>query len=110
MAKFYGPVGYVADTETGLDIHTNKPVERLYRGDLVKNNRRLDKGEGVNDDVTIGNRISIVADAYAYEHIFEMRYVKWMGVCWKISNVDVERPRLILSLGGVYNGETEEEP
>ena len=109
MAKFYGPVGYVVDTETGLDIHTNKPVERLYRGDLVKNNRRLDKGEGVNDDVTIGNRISIVADAYAYEHIFEMRYVKWMGVCWKISNVDVERPRLILSLGGVYNGETEEE-
>ena len=110
MAKFYGPVGYVVDTETGLDIHTNKPVERLYRGDLVKNNRRLDKGEGVNDNVIIGNRISIVADAYAYEHIFEMRYVKWMGVCWKISNVDVERPRLILSLGGVYNGETEEEP
>ena len=106
MAKFYGPVGYVEDRITGLDIHTNMPVERLYRGDLIKNNRRLEKGEGVNDDVTIGNQISIVADPYAYEHVHDMRYVKWMGVNWKITSVDIQFPRLILSLGGVYNGET----
>ena len=110
MAKFYGPVGYVVDTVTGLDIHTNVPVERFYRGDLLENNRRLENGEGVNDNVTIGNKISIVADAYAYGHINDMRYVKWMGVCWKINLVDVKRPRLILSLGGVYNGETAKTP
>ena len=107
MAKFYGPVGYVEDRVTGLDIHTNAPVEMMYRGDIEKNGRRLENGEGVNDNVTIGNTISIVADAYAYEHIHAMRYVKWMGVAWKVTSVDVKRPRLILSLGGVYNGETE---
>lgn len=110
MAKFYGPVGYVEGQETGLDIVTNVPVEKLYRGDIEKNTRRLEKGEGVNDDVTINNTISIVADPYAYQHMHAIRYVKWMGVAWTVTSVDVKYPRLILSLGGVYNGETEEQP
>ena len=106
MPKFYGAVGYVEDRVTGLDVHTNIPVERMYTGDVERNSRRLENGTGVNDDVTISNTISIVADAYAYEHIHAMRYVKWMGTAWKVTLVDVKRPRLILTLGGVYNGET----
>lgn len=106
MPKFYGAVGYVEDRVTGLDIHTNIPVEHMYTGDVERNGRRLENGTGVNDDVTISNTISIVADAYAYEHIHAMRYVKWMGTAWKVTLVDVKRPRLILTLGGVYNGET----
>lgn len=108
MAKFYGAVGYVED-ETVNDVTREVPVERFYKGDLIKNNRRLEKGEGLNDDVTISNQISIVADPYAYSHIFAIRYVRWMGACWKVSTVDVESPRLILTLGGVYNGETAEQ-
>lgn len=104
MAKFYGLVGYVEDMKID-DVTREIPVERYYKGDLVKNTRRLEKGEGLNDNVTISNRISIVADPYAYEHIFAMRYVRWMGANWEVSEVDVEPPRLILTLGGVYNGE-----
>lgn len=107
--KFYGPIGFVEDQVTGLDIHSNVPVEHSYRGDLLENNRRLEKGEGVNNDVTIGNTISIVADPYALEHFHNMRYVKWMGVSWIVSKVDVKYPRLIISLGGVYNGEVARE-
>lgn len=106
MAKFYGAVGYVEDVETVPDVHVEKPVERMYRGDLVKNNRRLQNSEYLNDDVTISNSISIVADPYALNHIHALRYVKWMGVAWKVTNIETEYPRLILSLGGVYNGET----
>lgn len=105
MAKFYGAVGYVETVETGLDIFTNVPVERMYRGDIEENGRRLENGEGVNDDVTITNRVSIVADAYAYQHMHALRYVKWMGVAWKAVSVNAKRPRLIITLGGVYNGE-----
>ena len=108
MAKFYGIVGYIVDEETAVDVITEKPVERYYKGDLVKNNRRLEAGVGLNDDVTLGNQISIVADPYALSHIFALRYVKWMGSYWKVTNVDVQTPRLILSLGGLYNGETAE--
>ena len=108
MARFYGVVGYVIEKETALDVTDEKPVERYYKGDLVKNNRKLDQGVGKNDDVTISNQISIVADPYALSHIFAMRYVRWMGTNWKVSNVEVQHPRLILTLGGVYNGETAE--
>lgn len=110
MAKFYGAVGYVEVQETGLDIYTNVPVERMYRGDIEENSRRLENGEGVNDDVKINNRVSIVADAYAYQHMHALRYVKWMGVAWKATSVVSKRPRLIITLGGVYNGEIKRDP
>ena len=105
MARFYGPVGYIVE-ETANDITKEVPYERFYKGDLVSNNRRLEQGIGVNDDIKINNQISIVADPYALSHIFAMRYVKWMGSAWKITNVDVQTPRLILTLGGLYHGET----
>lgn len=108
MAKFYGAIGYIVETESedNPDCTFEKPVEKFYKGDLVKNNRRLESSDEANDNVTISNQISIVADPYALSHIFAMRYVKWMGTAWKVSTVDVETPRLILTLGGVYNGET----
>lgn len=106
MAKFYGAVGYVEDQQGAVDVTVEVPVERMYKGDLIKNSRRLENGIGLNDDVTISNQISIVADPYANNHIHAMRYVKWRGVAWKVVSIDVEPPRLILTLGGVYNGET----
>lgn len=108
MAKFYGAIGYIAEVETALDVTENKPIERMYKGDLLRNSRRLENGQDVNDDISISNQISILADPYANNHIHDMRYVKWRGTTWKVNTVDVEPPRLILSLGGVYNGETAE--
>lgn len=106
MAKFYGAVGYIEDRETAVDVHVPSPIERMYKGDLVKNNRRLESGIGLNDNVNISNQISIIADPYANSHFHAIRYVKWRGICWKVSLVDVQPPRLVLTLGGVYNGPT----
>ena len=106
MAKFYGPIGYAVDRDGAVDVIEERPVERYCKGDLVKNNRRLDGSQQINDDVTVNNQISIVADPYALSHFFAIRYVKWQGVAWKVTNVDVQTPRLILTLGGVYNGQT----
>lgn len=106
MARFYGIVGYIETVETSPDVFTEKPVERFYKGDLLENSRRLDNGQGLNDNVTISNQISIVSDPYADSHIHAMRYCKWRGTAWKVTSVKVQAPRLILTLGGVYNGET----
>ena len=106
MAKFYGAVGYIETTEDAPDVFVEHATERMYKGDLVRNNRRLEKGIGLNDDVTISNTISILADPYANNHIHAIRYVKWRGVAWKISSIDVEPPRIVMTLGGVYNGQT----
>lgn len=110
MAKFYGPVGYAETQETAPGVWTEVISERAYRGDIIRNTRRLDGSEYLNDNVSVQNQISIVADAYAYEHFFDIRYVRWMGADWKVSSVEVQRPRLILTLGGVYNGDPSRTP
>jgi len=104
MAKFYGVIGYAETIETTPGVWTEVITERTYSGDVVKNSRRYQSGESLNDNLTISNEISIVADPYAYGNFYAMRYIKWMGVSWKITNIDVQRPRLTLTIGGVYNG------
>jgi hypothetical protein len=103
--KFYGVVGYGEQKKFPGGVYRDELVEYKYYGDVIKNTRRLVEGEKVNDDLAVQNSISIVADAYANEHFFAIRYVEWMGSLWKVAEVTVERPRLVLRLGGIYNGE-----
>lgn len=104
MAKFYGAIGYAKTVETMPGIWTEQITERDYYGDVIKNSRRLQSSDKVNDDVNISNQISIVADPYAINNFHSMRYAEFMGAKWKISDVEVQYPRLLLTLGGLYNG------
>lgn len=104
MAKYRGRVGYGEQIETAPGVHEDVITERTYFGDIIRNSRRLLNGEKVNDDLSVGNSISILADGYANDHFFAIRYVEWAGSLWKVSEVEVQRPRLVLRLGGVYNG------
>lgn len=104
MAKFYGPIGYGESVESVPGVWGDVIIELPAYGDVLRNSRTLREGAQINDDLTVGNSISIVADAYANEHFFAMRYIKWAGALWTVANVDVQSPRLILRLGGVYNG------
>lgn len=107
MAKFYGEVGYGETVETSPGVWVDQITEIAYFGDVIRDARYLKESEsGVNQNLSVGNSISIVADPYANEHIFAMRYVRWMGTLWTISMVEVQSPRLLLRLGGVYNGPT----
>lgn len=103
--RFYGVVGYGVEVESVGGVWTKSIHEVSYFGDVLKNTRRLqDNGEKVNLDITVGNTISIVADAYANDHFFAIKFVEWAGALWTVSEVTVERPRLLLRLGGIYNG------
>lgn len=104
--KFYGVIGYAINAEVRPGVYEDVVTEKNYYGDVVRVSRRLQDGEKMNDDLSVGNSISIIADAYANEHFHAIRYVRWAGTLWKVSNIDVESPRLILRLGGVYNGPT----
>lgn len=104
MAKFYGVIGYAATVQTEPGIYEEQIVEIEYMGDVLRNTRRLREGSKINDDITISNQISIIADPYASNNFHAMRYVTFMGAKWKVSEVDVQYPRLILTLGGLYNG------
>lgn len=106
MARFYGEVGYGETVEAAQGVWEDVVVEYNYYGDVFRNTRKLREGESINDDLSVGNSISIVADEYANEHFFAIRYVKWAGVLWRVTDVEVQSPRLLLRLGGVYNGPT----
>ncbi len=103
MAKFYGSIGYAETVKTSPGIHEETIVEYPYYGDFIRNTRQLQTGESLNDDVNVANEISIIADPFARENFFRMRYVVFMGAKWKISKVEVGYPRLILTIGGLYN-------
>ena len=104
MAKFYGNIGYIKTVEVDPGIWDEQVIEHPSYGDVERNTSRYQSSGGVNDDINISNIISIVADPFANENFQHMRYVVFMGTKWKITNVEVKYPRLILTLGGVYNG------
>ena len=102
--KFFGPVGYGQSVEGAPGVWSDSITERPYYGDVVRNSRRLSSGDSLNDDLSVSNSISIVADAYALDNFFAIRYVKWNDVYWKVREVEIQHPRLILRIGEVYNG------
>lgn len=103
--RFCGVIGYGETRETEEPgVYEEVVTERTYFGNVERNTRKWEQGDKVNDDLNVNNLISILADAYANEHFFNIRYVRWMGARWKVTNVEVQRPRLILTIGGVYNG------
>lgn len=103
MAKFYGVVGYADSVETSPGVWTEQITERPYYGEMLRTTRRLRTDSKVNDDVNVSNELSIISDPFANMNFFAMRYVEFMGAKWKITDVSVQHPRLILTIGGLYN-------
>lgn len=105
MAKFYGAIGYAETVETTPGVWKEQITERKYYGELIRNTRRLQTADQLNDNINVANEISIVADPFAIHNFHSMRYVEFMDAKWKISSVEVRYPRLILTVGGLYNNE-----
>lgn len=107
MNKFYGAIGYAVMEEVSPGVWSEAIFVRNYSGDVIRNTRQLQASETLNDNLNISNQISIVADPFAYENFHSIRYVEFMGTKWKINNIEVQYPRLILSMGGVYHEESQ---
>lgn len=105
MAKFYGKIGYSTTVEAVPGVWEEQIAEHQYYGELVRNIRKLQGSEYLNDNINIANEVSILADPFAYENFHSMKYIEFMGTKWKITSVEVQYPRLILTIGGEYNGE-----
>ena len=106
MAKWYDKIGYAETKEIKPGIWGEVITERYSSGDVLSNFRRLQNSGNVNDNVNISNKISIVADPFARYNFVNMRYAVYYGVKWKVTDVEVQYPRLILTLGGKWNENT----
>lgn len=105
MAKYCGTIGFVESVEKKPGVFEYDIKEKKYRGDVLRDTRRWEGRENLLDNVNISNILSILAnDSYSLNHCFAIRYAWWKGCCWEVTSIEIARPRLILTLGGVYNG------
>lgn len=104
MNKWYGTIGFVFSEETTPGVWKNRTVERNYYGEISRNMKRWQSGDGLNDNITISNIISVIADPYILDELASVRYVVWRNSKWKVTDAEEQYPRLKLTLGGIYNG------
>lgn len=104
MARFSGLVGYVIQQETTPGVWTPVENPRKMKGDIIRQSSTNSSSGNLNDDVTLNHRISLIGDAYAFDNYFNIKWVKIDTMKWKVVNIEIERPRIIVSLGGVWNG------
>ncbi len=102
--RFFDKVGYGIPTDLGDGVWSDNMIERTYKGEVLKAMHSIEESDKVNDNVRLQNRISIVADAFAFENFTLIKYVSWAGSLWTVNSVEHERPRLLLTLGGPWNG------
>ena len=102
--KFSGPIGFAETKEIRQGVFQDEVVEKFYKGDITRKISKWQNSENANDNLNVNNEISIVANEYAFSHFHSIKYVVWMGTAWKVNSITVEPPRLILEIGGVYNG------
>lgn len=108
MSKFFGSIGYAVNEEIRPGVWGDKITVREYYGDVIRDTRQYQSTDTLNDNLNISNQFSVVADPFAYENFHAMKYIEYMGTKWKIENVEVQYPRLILTVRGVYNEQTTE--
>ena len=106
--KFYDAIGYAESVERplGSGIYEDVITERKLYGEVLRNTRAQREGDKVNNDLSIGNRFSLIADTYADENFESIRYIKWKGRRFLVTDIEFAPPRLLITPGGVYNGPT----
>lgn len=109
MAKFCGIIGFIVTEEVKPGVWVEHSVEKKYYGDILRNSKNFQSSGELNDNVSLSNQISIIANGFAIENLAGVRYAEYMGAKWKVTSVDASTyPRMILTLGGVYNGKDPE--
>ena len=107
MSKWSGVIGFKDEFERSSSIWVEDIIEKEYYGDIIKNYKFSESVSEINDSININNQFSVISDPYALENFHKMIYITYMGTKWKIRNVEIQYPRVILGVGGVYNEENQ---
>ena len=110
MAKYTGLVGYVTQVETAPGVWSSVENPKRMKGDIIRqssslqNDYRSNTGNKVNSDISLNHRVSLIGDAYAFSSYFDIRWIEVDGRKWEVTSVEIQRPRIIVSLGGLWHG------
>lgn len=104
MPKYSGLIGFAKSTDHGDGVWEDEIIEKKYRGDILQNRHRWDTHDKVNDDFNITNSLSIISDSFLIDNAYAIKYVTMLGTRWEVNSLEIKSPRLILYIGGLYNG------
>ncbi len=106
--KYYGNIGFATSKETIVDgrptgVWKQEIKEKPYYGELSKPvNKWSVSSDQVNDNASFSSQLSIVSDPFAINNFHSIKYAEYLGIKWKVTSVEIMRPRLLLTLGGEY--------
>lgn len=103
--RWSGKIGYGKSVEKNPGVWVDEIEEKKYVGDLIRSSRRWSNSTSVNGEIQLSDQISILSDPYIISNFQNIRYAEMMGNLWCVTNADIQYPRIVLTLGGVYNGE-----
>lgn len=104
--KYSGLAGFEKKhNEVRPGVLQNQIKEVRIKGDVINYGHSLNPTQGSDQqDVHIRNRLSIVMNPYLRDNFSSLVYVIFMNVKWEVSSFTINGPRVIIDLGGVYNG------
>ena len=103
--KWYGEIGFEMQKETTPGVYDSEFVKRNYYGDTKTLSTRWNTTENLHDDIRLVTKISVMADPFLFEQFPFMKYITFSGHKWTITDIVPNRPRIELTLGGLYNGD-----
>lgn len=106
MNKYYGKIGFAESSEVRPGVWEDSIIEKSYYGDVLRYSKSSGSTDKVIDDIRVSNQISILSDPYIMNHLTDLKYLEWLGHNWKVTDIEIKYPRLVLTIGGVYNGPT----
>ena len=110
MARYYGEVGYAVQREVRPSVWEDEITERLYFGETVERSYRFQTPQDqISNNLMLNTDFDIIADDFAIDHWSHIRYIVYGGTRWSVTSISVDRPRIHLKVGGIYNGPVPED-
>ncbi len=104
MAKYAGLVCYVTQEEKVPGVWTPLENPVLMKGDIIRQSSNYQDNGKINSDISLNHRVSLVGDAYAFDNYYNIKWIMLDGRKWEVTSVEIQRPRIIVSIGGLWNG------
>ena len=106
--KYTGKIGFAVMKNEGEGIYTEEIEEKVYYGDLLSSRWNNENNQNsplvVNCFfVILNNSISVICDKYLSENISVIRYITYKNSKWCITGIEIQPPRIIINIGGIYN-------
>lgn len=104
MSKFTGLVGYVTQGETAPGVWSPVDNPKKMKGDVLRQSSSSQNDNKVNSDISLNHRVSLLGDSYAFTNYYAIKWIELNGRKWEVASVELQRPRIIVTVGGLWNG------